>query len=155
AASSLMLLENARLVEELHASRRRIVTTAEHERLRLERDLHDGAQQRLMAIQIKLALLRDRVDEPGIAAELDEIGGDASAAVDELRGLAHGIYPTVLRERGLGDGLRALARSVPLPVEVRDDGVGRCEPAVEAAVYFCAAEAIQNATKHGGPATRV
>jgi signal transduction histidine kinase len=155
AASSLMLLDNARLVDELRASRGRIVAAAERERLRLERDLHDGAQQRLMAIQIKLALLRDRVGEAGLVAEIDEIGADAAAAVDELRGLAHGIYPTVLRERGLGDGLRSLARTAPLPVEVVDEGIGRCGPAVEAAVYFCAAEAIQNATKHAGSDARV
>jgi signal transduction histidine kinase len=75
--------------------------------------------------------------------------------VDELRALAHGIYPTVLRERGLGDGLRALAQGVPLPVDVVDNGIGRCERTVEAAIYFCAAEAIQNATKHAGPGTRI
>jgi signal transduction histidine kinase len=155
AASALMLLENARLVDELRASRTRIVTAAEEERLRLERDLHDGAQQRIMTIQIKLALLSDRVDERALAAELDEIGGDAAAAVAELRGLAHGIYPTVLRERGLGDGLRALAQSLPLPVEVVDDGIGRFESAVEAAIYYCVAEAIQNTTKHAGTGTHV
>jgi signal transduction histidine kinase len=154
-ATSLMLLENARLIEELRASRERIVTAAEHERLRLERDLHDGAQQRLMAIQIKLALLQERLDEPSLAGELDEISDDAASAVDELRALAHGIYPTVLRERGLGDGLRSLTRTSPLGVEVVDDGIGRCEPAVEAAIYFCAAEAIQNANKYAGPRAHV
>ena len=107
-----------------------------------------------MAIQIKLALLRERIDEPGLGAELDEIAEDAAAAVDELRGLAHGIYPTVLRERGLGDALRSLARACPLRVELADDGVGRCAPVVEAAIYFCAAEAIQNAVKHAGPGAR-
>src|SRR5262245_6816662 len=132
-ATSLMLLENAQLVEDLRASRSRIVTASEEERLRLERDLHDGAQQRLMALQIKLALLRERVDEPELAAELGELDEDAASAVQELRGLAHGIYPTVLRERGLADGLRALARGVPLPVEIVDEGIGRCDPTVEAA----------------------
>jgi signal transduction histidine kinase len=155
AASSFMLLENARLVDELRASRGRIATAAEQERLRLERDLHDGAQQRLMAIQIKLALLRDRISEDDVASELDEISDDATAAVEELRGLAHGIYPTVLRERGLADGLGVAAASSPLPVQIVDGGIGRCDPTIEAAIYFCSLEAIQNATKHGGPGTRV
>src|SRR5262245_21578586 len=158
----LLALESGRLeselqskIDELQISRRRVVAAGEAERRRIERDLHDGAQQRLMAIQIKLALLRDTVADPVLAAELDEIGEDASAAVDDLRGLAHGIYPTVLRERGLTAGLRFLARSAPVQVDVIDEGVERCAPAVEAAVYFCALEAIQNATKHGGPNAHV
>jgi signal transduction histidine kinase len=155
AATSLMLLENAELVTGLQASRERIVTAAENERLRLERDLHDGAQQRLMAIQIKLGLLRDRVEDDEVAATLDEIGGDASAAVDELRGLAHGIYPTVLRERGLEAALRSLARTTPIRLDLADGSVGRCDPTAEAAVYFCAVEAIQNATKHAGDGAHV
>ena len=160
--SILLGLDNGRLeselqskTSELRTSSGRIVAAGEAERRKLERDLHDGAQQRLVAIQIKLALLRDRVDEPGLASELDEIGNDASAAVDELRNLAHGIYPTVLRERGIGDGLRAYTRTAPIRVDVFDGGVGRCAPAVEAAVYFCSLEAIQNAAKHAGPGARV
>jgi signal transduction histidine kinase len=155
AASSLIMLENARLVEELGASRARLVTTADRERRKVERDLHDGAQQRLVAIQIKLGLLRDRVADPTVLAELDEIETDASAAVAELRSLAHGIYPTVLRERGLAEGVRSYARVAPIRVDVVDHGVGRCAPAVEAAVYFCSIEAVQNAVKHAGPDARV
>jgi signal transduction histidine kinase len=155
AASSLMLLENARLVEELRASRMRLVTVADDERLRLERDLHDGAQQRLMALQIKLALLRDRVDADELVAAVDELEEDASAAVEELRGLAHGIYPTVLRERGLDDGIQSIARASPLPVSRVGTPVGRLSPAVEAAVYFCINEAVQNATKHAGAGAHI
>ena len=155
AASSLMLLENARLVEELRASRMRLVTVADDERLRLERDLHDGAQQRLMALQIKLALLRDRVDAEELVAAVDELEEDASAAVEELRGLAHGIYPTVLRERGLDDGIQSIARASALPVSRVGTPVGRLSPAVEAAVYFCINEAVQNATKHAGARAHV
>jgi len=151
AATSLMLLENAELVSSLRASRERLVTASEQGRLRLERDLHDGAQQRLMAIQIKLALLRDEIGEGDVASKLDQIGEDATAAVDELRGLAHGIYPTVLRERGLAAAFGSLARTTPVRLDVVDTGVGRCDPTVEAAIYFCAVEAIQNATKHAGP----
>jgi signal transduction histidine kinase len=155
AATSLMLLENTRLLEELRASRARIVATAQRERLRLERNLHDGAQQRLMTLQIKVAQARERAGQGELGAELDEIGEDAAAAVEELRVLAHGIYPTVLRERGLGDGLGSLADAAPIAVRVVDRGIGRCAPTVEAAIYFCVLEAIQNAIKHGGSEARI
>lgn len=160
--SVLLALENGRLESELRSrtaelrtSRGRIVAASDAERRKLERDLHDGAQQRLMAIQIKLALVREQIEDDELAAELDEIGDDASAAVAELRSLAHGIYPTVLRERGLADGMRSYARVVPLSIDVVDGGVGRCAPEVEAAVYFCSIEAVQNAVKHAGPGARV
>jgi signal transduction histidine kinase len=155
AATSLMLLENARLVEELRASRSRIVSSVQQERLRLERDLHDGAQQRLLAIQLKLSQARGRAGDGELAALLEEVEADSSAAVDELRSLAHGIYPTVLRERGLADALRSMALAAAIPVTVVDHGIGRCSAAVEAAVYFSALEAVQNAIKHAGPGTRV
>jgi signal transduction histidine kinase len=155
AATSLILLENAHLLEELRASRARLVVTAQRERLRLERDLHDGAQQRLMTLQIKLAQAREHAGDGELAAELDRIGEDAAAAVEELRVLAHGIYPTVLRERGLGDALGSLADTAPAVVRFVDNGIGRCAPTIEAAVYFCAVEAIQNAIKHGGPSARI
>jgi signal transduction histidine kinase len=151
----LMLHENARLVEELRASRGRIVATAQSERLRLERDLHDGAQQRLLAIQIKLGLACKRLGDGETAARLDEIAEDSAAAVEELRALAHGIYPTVLRERGLAEALYTLGCSTAPELKIDDRGVGRCPPAVEAAAYFCVLEAIQNATKHAGPDARV
>jgi signal transduction histidine kinase len=150
-----MLLDNTRLVEDLRASRARIVAAAEQERLRLERDLHDGAQQRLMAIQIKLALARDDAETEELGAQLDEIAEDAASAVEELRQLAHGIYPTILRERGLGEALGAFAASFPLDVTVLDEGVGRASPELEAAVYFCSLEAVQNVVKHAGPGARV
>jgi signal transduction histidine kinase len=158
----LLALEGGRLdselqskIAELRRSNARIVSAGEAERRRIERDLHDGAQQRLMGIQIKLGLLRDRIDEADLVSELDEIEEDANAAVDELRSLAHGIYPTVLRERGLGDGVRSLARTAPVRVDVVDAGIGRCSPLVEAMLYFCLVEAIQNATKHAGAGSRV
>jgi signal transduction histidine kinase len=147
-ATAAMLLENAHLVEELEASRARIVESGERERLRLERDLHDGAQQRLMAIQIKLALASRLTDDPELAGQLDELEADASAAVDELRTLAHGIYPPVLRERGVGDALQAFAAAVPVPVRIVDEGIGRAASGVEAAIYYCSLEAIQNVVKH-------
>ena len=150
-ATAAMLLENSRLVVELQASRARIAGSAESERLRLERDLHDGAQQRLMAIQIKLALARRVAGSAELEGQLVELEADASAAVDELRTLAHGIYPAVLRERGVADAFRAFAKAVPIPVQVVDDGVGRAASGVEAAIYYCTLEAIQNVVKHAGP----
>ncbi|MGE5688940.1 MAG: sensor histidine kinase [Pseudomonadota bacterium] len=155
AATALMLLENAQLVEDLRASRARIVESEQRERLRLERNLHDGAQQRLFGIQLKLTAARARSRDPELARALDELRADAAETVDELRTLAHGLYPTVLRERGLADALRAAARTAPLPVRVLDRGVGRCAPTVEEAVYYCVLESIQNAAKHAGPAARV
>ena len=154
-ATALLLLENVRLVDQLQASRARIVETAERERVRLERDLHDGAQQRLMAIQIKLALAREAAGDGQLGEQLDELASDASSAVEELRALAHGIYPTVLRERGLAQALKAFARAVPIPVVIADNGVGRATSAVEVAIYYCSLEAIQNAVKHAGPDARV
>lgn len=152
AETAVMLLENARLVDELRASRARIVASGDQERHRLERDLHDGAQQRLFLLQVKLARVREEVGDAAVAARIDEIEEDARAALEELRVLAHGIYPTVLVERGVPEALRAFAIDAPLPVEVNDHWIGRCSPTIEAALYFCALEAIQNAAKHAGPA---
>ena len=150
-----MLLENARLVEELRASRARIVEAGDQERRRLERDLHDGAQQRLMAIQIKLRLVEERIGDRELAAQLDAIGDEAAESVEELRALARGIYPPVLQQFGLVGALRAFAMTAQIPIEIVDDGIGRCARTVEAAIYFCAMEAIQNATKHAGSHARV
>jgi signal transduction histidine kinase len=149
------LQENHELVEELRASRTRIVGTAERERVRLERDLHDGAQQRLMAVQVKLKMAEQEAPPGRLAEQLEEIRMNAVEASEELRALAHGIYPTILRSRGLTDGLRSVARGAPISVEVQDAGIGRAPEAVEAAIYFCAREAIQNAAKHAGPNARV
>jgi signal transduction histidine kinase len=153
-ATSLMLLENTRLVQELQASRARIVTTAQRERLRLERNLHDGAQQRLMAVQVRLRMARQHAG-PELASELDAIEHDAAVAVDDLRALAQGIYPSALRDLGIARALQSLAINGPIPIEVRDHGIGRCDGAVEQAIYFCALEALQNAGKHAGRSARV
>jgi signal transduction histidine kinase len=139
----------------LTARRALAFAAATSERQQIERNLHDGAQQRLMAIQIKLALLRERIDDPELGSEVDQIGHDASMAVDDLRNLVHSVYPAVLRDRGLGDALRDFARSAAIEIEVVDTGIGRYPAALEAAVYFCALEAIQNAAKHAGPAAGV
>ena len=134
-----------RTIEELRASRARLVESAQRDRRRLERDLHDGAQQRLFAIQIKLEAARDSAAGEDELARLQELADDVSAAVDDLRALARSIYPATLAERGLVAALRAI------PVEVGDSGSPRCSPAVEEAVYFTALDAIE----HAGPGTRI
>jgi signal transduction histidine kinase len=154
-ATSFVLLENTRLVEELRASRGRLVETAQRERLRLERNLHDGAQQRLLNIQLRVADATLHAVDPVLVSELEDIGRDASAAAEELRELAHGLYPTVLRERGLADALRSFGAAVPLRVVVAAGGVSRCPTWIEEGVYFCVLEAVQNAVKHAGPATAI
>ncbi len=158
----LLSLESGRLeseleskIEALRRSRDRIVAAGETERRRIERDLHDGAQQRLMAIQVKLAIAADRADDDGLATQLEAIRLDLADAVEELRTLSHGIYPSVLLERGVGDALRSVAMTAPLGIQVTDDGLGRCPASIETAIYFCALEAIQNTIKHAGPGARV
>ncbi len=155
ATSSLMLLENSRLVEELQASRGRLAAVAGQERALLERDLHDGAQQQLTAIQIRLSGLLERVHQPDLAADLERVARDAEIAVDQLRRLARGIHPRLLEVSGLATALRAIARDTPISVIVDDRGIGRCPSEIEAAVYFCTLEALQNATKHAGPEAKV
>jgi signal transduction histidine kinase len=154
-ATALMLLENAQLVDELQASRARIVASAQRERLGLERSLHDGAQQQLFVIQLKLHAAQAQAADDGLARELQEITDDAAMAVEGLRQLADGLYPTVLRERGLPDGLRSHAHAAPVPVTLVVHDVPRCSPAVEEAVYFCVLEAVQNTVQHAGPGARV
>jgi signal transduction histidine kinase len=142
--------------EELRASRARIVAAADQSRRRIERNLHDGAQQHLVALAVKLALARQLLDTDadGLGPLLDELRSDAQQTLTELRELAHGIYPPLLMDRGLAEALRAAAVRSVLPAEVVAD-VGRFPAEVEAAVYFCCLEAIQNAGKHAGEGARV
>jgi PAS domain S-box-containing protein len=149
------ITDRVRLVEDLRESRARIVDAGARERLRVERDLHDGAQNRLVAIQLKLARAREEVGAGAISTRLDELIVDAQAAFEELRALGHGIYPQALREGGLSDALRSLAEAAPIRVRVIADDVGRHAPTIEEAVFFCAREAIQNAAKHAGACAHV
>lgn len=137
---------------ELQASRARIVHTADESRRQIERNLHDGVQQHLVAMAVKLRIARQLAETDAERAEtlLQEVGGDVETTLGELRELAHGIYPPLLRERGLGEALRAAANRSLLPLSVGVDGVGRYPVEVEAAVYFCCLEAIQNAGKYAG-----
>jgi signal transduction histidine kinase len=144
--------EVRRQASELQASRARIVATADQERRRIERNLHDGAQQHLVALAVKLRLTRQLADADVDQAKvmLDELSTDLQDAVQELRNLAHGIYPPLLMDRGLSEALTAAAGRAALPTDVHADGIGRYPSDVEAAVYFCCLEAMQNAGKHAG-----
>ena len=112
--------------DKLVESRARLVRASDRERRRLQRDLHDGAQQRLMAVQIKLGRIEERVVDGNLAADLNAISSETAAAVEELRALAHCIYPPALRLFGLVDALRAFAMTAPIPIRIVENGVGRC-----------------------------
>jgi signal transduction histidine kinase len=147
------LLELQRRAEELRASRARVVAAADAERRKIERNLHDGAQQHLVALAVTVRLAQQlAAADPGQARELlEQLGHDLQEAVQELRDLAHGIYPPVLMDRGLVAALESAAARAPLPVRIVADGdVGRFPQEVEAAIYFCCLEALQNAGKHAG-----
>jgi signal transduction histidine kinase len=150
AAQAGLVLRNVALIEDLRASRQRLVAAADEARRRLERNLHDGAQQQLVALRITLQLARQLVaDAPGEAAELlAQTEQEAQDALEELRDLARGIYPPLLADLGLPAALEAQARKAPLPVTVEAERIGRYPQDVEAAVYFCVLEALQNVTKY-------
>jgi signal transduction histidine kinase len=139
-------------LDELRASRARVVAAADAERRRIERDLHDGAQQYLVALAVKLRLAQQEAAEnpSAVPPALEQLSGDLDQAIEELRTLAHGIYPPLLSSRGLRDAMAAACRRAPLVASVSADGVGRFRPEVESAVYFCCIEALQNAAKHAG-----
>ncbi|HKO25908.1 MAG TPA: histidine kinase [Solirubrobacteraceae bacterium] len=138
---------------DLAASRVRLMDMAAEERRRLERDLHDGIQQHLVGLRIKLALATEAVEGDPVEAErlLSSIGRQMDAVLEEVRSLARGIYPSLLSQCGLTEALRAVGRNSTIPVEVRARGVARSGEDVEIAVYFCCLEALQNITKHAGP----
>jgi signal transduction histidine kinase len=144
--------EVRRQAEALQASRARIVAAADAERRRIERNLHDGAQQHLVALAVKVRLARQLGERDPVKANtlLEELGGDLEDALQELRDLAHGIYPPLLADKGLAEALASAARRAVVPTEVRANGLGRYPPEVEGAVYFCCLEALQNAGKHAG-----
>jgi signal transduction histidine kinase len=160
-AAATLALENARLqvelraqLEEVRASRARLVEAEDAERRRIERDLHDGAQQRLLGIRLALQLARDRIgDDADVEALLAEADAEVGGALEELRALARGIHPAVLTDEGLAPALGALARRAPVAVDVAANGE-RFSPAVEATAYFVACEALANAVKHAS-ASRV
>ena len=152
AAQAGMVLRNVRLVEDVRASRQRLVAAQDEERRRLERNIHDGAQQQLVALAVKARLARQLTErDPAKAAEiLGQIEEETQSALEDLRDLARGIYPPLLADRGLVAALEAQSRKASVPVSVEADAVGRYPADVEATVYFCTLEALQNVAKYAG-----
>jgi len=137
-------------VDDLHGARQRIIDATDAERRRIQRDLHDGAQQRLVAVALTLGLAESRLaSDPESAAQLiAQAREEAQRAIEELRELASGLHPTVLSERGLGPALDALCSRAPVPVELSGVPSTRLRPAVEAAAYFVTSEALTNVAKY-------
>jgi len=153
--ASLDVLQETNL--ELQQSRLRIVSAGDAERRRLERDLHDGAQQHLVAMAVKLRMAEELIeDDPGEAVNvIEELRSNLKDAIVELRALAHGIYPPLLSSGGLREALPAAAGRCALDTTVDTVGVGRYSADIEATVYFCCLEALQNASKHAGAEAEV
>jgi signal transduction histidine kinase len=143
-----LALVNAGLIEDLRASRQRLVAAQDGERRRLERNLHDGAQQNLVALAIKVRLGATAEDLAQAKEIFGELQADAADALENLRDLARGIYPPLLADLGLAAALGAQASKSPVPVTVEADGIGRFPQQTEAAVYFCCLEALQNIAKY-------
>ena len=156
-AAALLTLDNRRLehdlldsVDALRASQRRLVGAASAERRKIERDLHDGVQQKLVALRIQLELLRDYTGEGGLSDRLGELAVEFDEALDDLRSAAHGIYPPLLADEGLYAALREVARRSAVPLTTQLDDVGRLSEDHETAIYYCCLEALQNVAKHAG-----
>jgi signal transduction histidine kinase len=139
-------------LEDLRASRQRLVAAQDAERRRLERNLHDGAQQHLVALKVKVGLVQALARKDPDKAEqiLSELAGNADEALETLRDLARGIYPPLLADQGLAAALQAQARKATIPVSIDADGISRYSQELEAAVYFCVLEALQNVQKYAG-----
>ncbi len=154
AAQTSLLIRNVRVtaelrlrLEELRASRQRLVAAQDDERRRIERNLHDGAQQQLIAIAGRLGLAEGRPLDPQTARLFAELKVEVASALDDLRGIGRGLYPPLLASQGLRPALAALARRAPLPVSL-DVSTKRFDRTLEGAVYFCVSEALQNACRH-------
>jgi signal transduction histidine kinase len=141
---------NAESRAELAASRARIVAAADQTRRRIERDLHDGTQQRLVSLGLELRLAQGMVPaELGeLEAEIGKVADELNGVVEDLREIARGIHPVILSEGGLGPALRTLARRAAIPVELEVPAFGRLPEPVEVAAYYVVSEALTNATRH-------
>ena len=157
-----LVLRNVRLteeilhrMEEIRESRTRIVAASDAERRRLERNIHDGAQQQLVALAVKVRLARALTERDPEKAEqlLTQTEAEVGQALEDLRDLARGIYPPLLADQGLLAALEAQARRAPLPVMVEANGIGRYPQEQEAAAYFCVLEALQNVAKYAAAST--
>ncbi|HYT29474.1 MAG TPA: GAF domain-containing sensor histidine kinase [Actinomycetota bacterium] len=147
-----LVLRNVRLIEELRASRQRLVAAQDEERRKIERNIHDGAQQQLVALAVKQRLVAGLIDRDGEKAKtlLEDIQRETSEALADLRDLARGIYPPLLADQGLPAALEAQARKSTVTTVVESDGVARYPQEMESAVYFCCLEALQNVAKYAG-----
>jgi signal transduction histidine kinase len=145
-----LVLRNVRLIEELRASRQRIVAAQDERAKQIERNIHDGAQQQLVALAVQLKLARTMVDrDPAkVGSMLEALQDSAADALEDLRDLARGIYPPLLADKGLAAALEAQARKSAIPVRIDPDGVGRYRQDVESAVYFSVLEALNNVAKY-------
>ena len=151
AAQAGPVLRNVRLIEDLRASRQRLVTAQDEERRKIERNIHDGAQQQLVALAVKLRLAQTMAKQEAAErteAMLGQAQSDTNDALENLRDLARGIYPPLLADKGLPEAIAAQARKAPFPVELVPDGAARYAQAVESAVYFSVLEALQNVAKY-------
>jgi signal transduction histidine kinase len=154
-SATVLAVEQGALEGELRSSRARIVEAGDVERRRIERDIHDSAQQRLVALRIHLELAGASMEEREQRAMVERLGHEVDEAIDDLRTVASGVYPAVLTDGGVVPALSSMARHAALPVAVLDRGIGRHAPHVESTVYFCCLEAVQNAAKHAGPEASV
>jgi signal transduction histidine kinase len=150
AGATLLAVEYGHLEGELRASRAQVVEAGSVERRRLERDLHDSAQQRLLALRIHLGLAGEQLTRPEDRARLDRLGADLEEAIDDLRNVARGLYPQLLSRYGIAEALATVTEGGAMPVDITDAGLARHAEGVELTVYFCCLEAVQNAVKHAG-----
>jgi signal transduction histidine kinase len=150
AAQAGLVLRNVRLIEELRESRRRIVSAQDDRARRLERNIHDGAQQQLVALAVQLRLLEQTIgrDPDEARRQTGRLQQTTNDALENLRDLARGIYPPLLADKGLAAALEAQGRKAALPITLDVDGIGRYSQEAEAAVYFCGMEALQNVAKY-------
>jgi signal transduction histidine kinase len=155
AAQAGLVVRNVRLIEDLRASRQRLVAAQDEERRKLERNLHDGAQQQLVALAVKQRLATGlvRQDPDRAIGILEDLQQETSEALENLRDLARGIYPPLLADQGLVAALESRGRKSPVPVTIDADGVGRYAQELEGAVYFCCLEAMQNVSKYAAAST--
>jgi len=144
-------MERGTLEHELQEARVRALDAIDLERQRLQRDLHDSAQQRLISVRIHLSLLADRPDATAVRESLDQLGGDIDAALEDMRTVTLAGAPLLLFQAGVSGALRSIAAHAPLPVVVEARTFGRYETPVERGIYFCCLEALQNVVKHAGP----